>query len=137
MADSRTSPHSGCAGWLVLVADDDEDSRMLVANALRRAGFAVMEAENGKVLLTLFREFAPANPLVVSDVVMPECDGLEATAAVRKGSPRTPILLMTGLGGAALLRSAKDAGADLVLSKPVDLPLLVSSAVSLIEKLVA
>ncbi len=126
-----------CAGWLVLVADDDEDSRLLVANALRRAGFAVMEAGNGNDLLKLFGAYYPANPLVVSDVVMPECDGISAAATLRRSSPRTPILLMTGLAGPAVLRDAKAAGADIVLTKPVDLPLLVRSAVSLVEKLVA
>jgi CheY-like chemotaxis protein len=124
------------AAWVALVADDDDDYRLLVANALRRAGFAVLEHANGKELVASYEALSPARPLIVSDIAMPECDGIAATTALRKDPHRAPILLMTGCGESTV-REAEDAGADLVLSKPINLELLVRAALALIDELTA
>jgi CheY-like chemotaxis protein len=113
-----------------LLADDDEDSRALLATILRRAGFEVVEASDGQELLERYsamRSTAHAGPdVVVSDIGMPGCDGISATQVLRSDS-LVPIVLITAFDDAATLQSARSAGADLVMFKPVDGASLVSA----------
>src|SRR5436190_1757044 len=103
-----------------LVADDDDDTRTLMASALRRAGFEVRESADGDELVASFAETTSMRTLVVSDIGMPKCDGIKATLALKKLSPLTPVLLVTAFGNPRTLASARDAGADVVLTKPLN-----------------
>lgn len=106
-----------------LVADDDDDTRTLLAASLRRAGFHVVEASDGEQLLEQYsslRAQACTGPtVVVSDIGMPGCDGIAATQALRCDS-LVPIILVTAFSDDETLRMARSAGADIVLCKPVD-----------------
>jgi response regulator NasT len=115
-----------------LVADDDEDSRTLLASVLRRAGFCVVEASDGDELIERYSALeAGAKPtVVVSDIGMPGCDGISATQKLRSESP-VPIVLVTAFEDQATLQSARSAGADLVLFKPVDAASLVRAVLLL------
>ena len=115
-----------------LVADDDDDTRTLIATALRRAGFEVNESSDGAELVASFPPFALLNTLVVSDIGMPKCDGIELTRAVKKMAPTTPVLLVTAFGDPRRLTEARDAGADDVLPKPLNLVVLVQKALALV-----
>jgi CheY-like chemotaxis protein len=109
-------------GRYALVADDDEDWRQLAASTLRRAGLKVWEAANGQELLSQFsrlRAHGTSPAVVVSDIQMPGATGIEAAAALRGAAPRLPILLLTGLQDHVTRSCARDAGATLVLTKPV------------------
>ena len=77
---------------LIVVIDDDEAIRTLIAAALRFEGYEVAEANNGAAGRALVRGNAP--DLVVSDVNMPVMDGFEATRQIRKlpGFEQIPIL---------------------------------------------
>ncbi len=119
--------------WLVVVADDDEDTRLLMASSFRRAGFDVAEASNGVELLDSFAQEPTRRVMVVSDIGMPQMDGIAATSEVRRRGRTTPVLLVTAFGDERTLRSARDAGADKVLLKPLDLPLLVRTAMELMN----
>jgi CheY-like chemotaxis protein len=125
MAKERQRP------WLVVVADDDEDIRTLMASSFRRAGFDVAEASDGEELLESFATNMPRRVLVVSDIGMPNMDGIAAAEAVRRTSATTPVVLVTAFGDERTLRGARDAGADRVLLKPLDLSLLVRTALEL------
>jgi CheY-like chemotaxis protein len=106
----------------VLVADDDDDHRTLMAALLRNARMSVCEAANGEELVERYRdltESGAAPALVVSDVEMPGMDGIAATRELRALSKSTPIVLMTGFSHAQVARAAHEAGADAILSKPV------------------
>jgi putative two-component system response regulator len=104
-----------------LVADDDDDTRTLIATVLRRAGFQVVEASNGDELIERYADLREnASPsVIVSDIGMPGCDGIAATERLRNDSP-VPIVLVTAFEDPGTLQSARRAGADLVLFKPVD-----------------
>lgn len=106
-----------------LLADDDDDARCLIAGILRRAGFRVIEASDGRELVEryadLVAEGAMEPAVVVSDIGMPGCDGISATQMLRCNS-LVPIVLITAFDDAETLNSARSAGADLVLFKPVD-----------------
>lgn len=97
----------------VLVVDDDSHIRDVIAFALRREGFTVLEARDGEIALATFEREAP--DLLILDVMMPGRDGLQVCQAVRAG----------GHGSAArsnvpiLFLSAKDAELDRVLGLEV------------------
>jgi CheY-like chemotaxis protein len=102
----------------VLVVDDSELIRRLVATMLRTAGYTVVLAENGRDALARLREHAVQ--LVVTDMMMPEMDGLELIAALRILRPDLPIIGMSGGSEKSdhCLERAKKLGATTTLAKP-------------------
>ena len=109
---------------LVLVADDDFMMRALSRKALEQSGFKVSEAENGLAALSLFDETTP--DLVMLDVLMPEMDGFEACASIRRcpSGKLIPILMVTGLDDIESINRAYEAGATDFVSKPINWPVL-------------
>ncbi|MCA9586167.1 MAG: response regulator [Myxococcales bacterium] len=130
----KPQPVRTTANLKAFVADDDDDACALVANALRRAGFEVHQAHNGHELLACFKEHATARALVVSDIGMPECDGIEATIAVKKLAPQAVIVLVTAFVDQATAVVARDAGAAVVLHKPLDLRALLRTVHALLTR---
>ncbi len=110
----------------VLVVDDDDATRGLVAFALRRAGFEVLEAKNGQAALDVVRTETVG--LVVLDIGMPGMSGTDVVQALRSRSETAtlPILLITGSGDEDSVIRGLDAGADDFLPKPVRLDELVA-----------
>ncbi len=102
---------------IVLVADDDEFSRDLMAKELRHAGHQVYEAHDGSEALDFFIVSAPH--AVITDLQMPHMNGHELIAELRKIGTTIPIVAVSG-GGKAMLATAKELGANLCLAKPVD-----------------
>ena len=79
----------------MLVVDDDRGVRRLTARMLRAEGYHVLEAGSGvEALRTLERD--PSIRLVVTDIVMPEMDGLALADQAMAGSPHLRVVLMTG-----------------------------------------
>lgn len=112
---------------IVVVADNDDDARQLVADALRRLGFSVVEACNGNELVLRANELLNASQpisIVVSDIGMPGCDGIEAARRLRSLAPSLPVILMTAFGDAGVHQRAQQAGARRLLRKPFSLSAL-------------
>jgi len=109
---------------LALVVDDDNSLRIAMGAALMKVGFDVIEAENGRRGLALFQSEKP--DLVLLDVVMPEMDGFETCAAIRKlpEGAYTQVLMVTGLDDADSIKRAFEAGSDGFISKPLNLVML-------------
>jgi two-component system, response regulator, stage 0 sporulation protein F len=106
----------------VVVADDDDDSRELLVSGLRRDGFEVHEARDGIELIgrvAALRSRGHVIHAVVSDIGMPNCDGLRATRSLRSTSRVLPIVLITGFDDVELRQDALEAGATAVIQKPV------------------
>ncbi|MCD4750789.1 MAG: response regulator [Thermoanaerobaculales bacterium] len=106
----------------ILVIDDDDVIRASLCEMLRLSGFEVRTAENGHVGMNLFAQ-APAD-LVITDIVMPEKEGLETIVELRRLCPKVKIIAISGgLTGPAkgYLAAARGLGADRVLSKPFTL----------------
>jgi DNA-binding response OmpR family regulator len=102
----------------VLVADDEEDIRALVAFRLKRAGYEVITAADGAEALTLATSRLP--DLVVLDMMMPKATGLEVTRSLR-GQDTTkdiPVILLTARAQEADVASGFEAGADEYVKKP-------------------
>jgi len=122
-ATSDSTPPSPTA--TVLLADDDADIRALLAHALRREGYKVIEAADGAEILDhiggalLFDD--PTRPdIIVSDVRMPGFAGTGILAGLRSSNWDTPFVLMTAYGGAQFDEEAMALGADAVFKKPFD-----------------
>ncbi len=94
----------------ILVVDDSEVDRCLVGGLLTRKGdYRVEYADSGQSALAHMRESMP--DLVISDLVMPEMDGLELVAEVRRSYPLVPIILLTAHGNETIAFEALERGA--------------------------
>jgi DNA-binding NtrC family response regulator len=90
-----------------------------MVRVLRREGHTVREADNGRRGIELFQQLRPA--LVISDIVMPDVEGIETIQQMRREAPAMPILAISGGSNQALyLRAAAGLGATASLEKPFD-----------------
>ncbi|MBI2460547.1 MAG: response regulator, partial [Candidatus Rokubacteria bacterium] len=106
----------------VLVVDDEPEILALLAEFLSTLGCKVLLAGNGAEALQLFAAWRPA--LVITDLVMPEVDGLTLMRAVKEASPRTEVLVITGHADLDSAVQALRQGAFEYLTKPLDLEAL-------------
>jgi CheY-like chemotaxis protein len=105
---------------LILVIDDEQMLRRTLRALLERAGHTVVEAEDGNQGLTQFDNQKP--DLVLTDIIMPDREGVETIGELRRRSPQTPIIAMSGggsVGGDLFLTLAKQLGASATLAKPI------------------
>ncbi len=103
---------------LVLLVDDDDDSRTLCAEHLEAAGYRIVQAVDGREGVTRARELLP--DVVLTDMSLPIVDGCEATRQL-KGDPRTariPVIVLTGYDDLWHMHEAQQAGCDSFLIKP-------------------
>lgn len=120
--------------YRVMVVDDDWQMREMMHQALARDGYEVTEAANGKIGLDLHRK----NPvdLVITDLIMPEKEGIETIRELRRDFPQLKIIAVSGGGRAGAngyLNVAKTIGADRTLSKPFDLKQILDTVKELLE----
>ncbi|MEW6048593.1 MAG: response regulator [Bacillota bacterium] len=100
----------------VLVVDDSAFMRMRTAGLLKGAGYEVLEAENGRVAVELYKRHRPA--VVLMDITMPEMDGLEALRAIRQVDPDANVVMLSALGQSSVVMEAIQAGARDFVVKP-------------------
>jgi DNA-binding response OmpR family regulator len=103
---------------LILIADDDPDILALVSFRLERAGYEVVQAQNGEEAVQVALARRP--DLAVLDVMMPRIDGYEATRQLRQHeeTSRMPIILLTARVQEEDIARGFDAGADDYVKKP-------------------
>jgi CheY-like chemotaxis protein len=95
---------------IILVADDSETDRKLIEGLLRpKLDWIVQFAENGSQAFDMIGEIFP--DVVVTDLQMPEMDGIQLCAEAKVEYPDVPIVLITGKGSEELAVEALDAGA--------------------------
>lgn len=104
----------------VLIAEDDRDSRELLSWILQKLGYQVVATTNGKEAWETYRK--GRFRLVISDVLMPEIDGLELCRKIRlhKQSKYTYFIMITALIGKKDYLEGMEAGADDFVTKPFD-----------------
>jgi DNA-binding NtrC family response regulator len=101
----------------LLVVDDDAESCQVVAEAFRTEGYTVVTAQGGRAALTLATE--QVFDVVVSDIRMPDLDGLELLRGLHEATPDASVILMTAFGTVeAALEAIKEGAYDYV-SKPL------------------
>lgn len=117
----------------ILVIDDEPQVRRLLQQMLVRAGHEVVEAADGVQGLAVARERRP--DLVVTDLLMPNKEGIETIRDLRRVDPGLPILVISGDPGSALyLEMAKLLGAHAALTKPFRAAELVQSVAELLRQ---
>lgn len=102
----------------LLIAEDEQVLRESLAELFRGEGFNVLEAAHGKAAADILLQ-KPAD-VIISDIRMPEMDGLALLAHVQKLAPETPVIMLTAYGTIETAVSAMRAGAVDYLLKPVD-----------------
>jgi CheY-like chemotaxis protein len=123
----------------ILLAEDDDDMRSVVADALRGDGHEVVELADGGRLLVDIATRLKANgggeplDLIVSDIRMSICTGLQILEALRAAHWRTPVILMTAFGDDAARRHAESLSAVL-FDKPFDLDNLRTAVANLLPR---
>lgn len=129
-----TTPHDEIPGaWCdeapaarrktVLIADDDDDMRALVATVMRHDGFEVLEARDGAEMVELLEAMdRPSRrpDFIVTDVLMPGLSGLSILNVLRRAPWNVPILVITALGPQTFHDYARKLGATSTLRKPFD-----------------
>ena len=106
----------------ILVAEDEEAMRAYLARALENAGYEVVAVDRGTAALPLLE--TQHFDLLLSDIVMPEMDGIELAQRCAEVSPATKVMFITGFA-AVTLKANREAPQAKVLSKPFHLKDLV------------
>ncbi len=114
----------------ILLAEDDEDMRRFLAKALENAGYEVVSFDNGMSAYERLRE-EPFN-LLLTDIVMPEMDGIELARKAAELDPDLKIMFITGFAAVALNADLETPKDTKILSKPFHLRDLVSEVGRLI-----
>ncbi|HMF05846.1 MAG TPA: response regulator [Methylocella sp.] len=108
----------------ILLAEDDQDMRRFLTKALRNAGFDVASFDNGKDAYQRLRE--EPFELLLTDIVMPEMDGIELARKATELDPDIKVMFITGFAAVALNPDNNAPRQAKVLSKPFHLKELVS-----------
>jgi len=102
----------------ILLVDDEAGIRKVLGIALTDSGYTVIPAENGEEALRLFLEQNP--PIVLTDIKMPDMDGIELLQRIKQESPDTEVIMFTGHGDMDLaIKSLKYEATDFV-TKPIN-----------------
>jgi DNA-binding response OmpR family regulator len=109
----------------IIVADDEAGIRELLRDFLSSEGYLVETARDGKEVLDQFA--AGAVDLFLMDLVMPVKEGIETIIELRRRTPATPIIAMSGAFGGEFLNTAQILGARATLLKPISKPLLLKT----------
>jgi len=118
----------------ILVVEDDNELREMLKVSLIRKKFTVLEATNGKDAITHFKP--SVTDLVITDLIMPEEDGLKVIMRLRELKPSLKIVAISGGGKAgpgSYLNLAKVLGADVVYSKPFSVTEMITRIEELLE----
>jgi CheY-like chemotaxis protein len=100
----------------ILLVEDDEQLRLLLKLLLTSSGYEVWEAPNGTKVCDMYQQ--QRFDLVITDLVMPDIDGLEVIMELRRRDSKVRIIAMSGAGQEEYLKMAQKLGAQLTLSKP-------------------
>jgi CheY-like chemotaxis protein len=118
----------------VLIVEDDKELREMLKLSLLRRNFTVLEAENGKTAITHFKPLI--TDIVVTDLIMPEEDGLKVVIKLRELKPSIKIIAISGggkVGPGSYLNLAKALGADAIYSKPFSINDLITKIEQLLD----
>ena len=119
----------------ILVIDDDVTIQLVFSQFLTSLGHEIMQAENGKEGMSMIQETRP--DLVITDIMMPEMDGLEILMQLRSTHDSVPVIAISG-GMRSLpvnfLQQAKLFGARYVFEKPVPLEVLCNAVAELLDE---
>ncbi len=118
----------------ILIIDDDEQMRNLLCRAMEYAGFEVEAAADGRKGLLFFEE--NSYDLVITDLIMPEQEGMETITFLRKNHPEVKVIAISGggrIGPETYLPAALELGADRAFAKPFPIDDLINAVKELLN----
>ena len=110
----------------VLYCEDEDDLRTVTGGVIAQFTKKVHIAQNGKIGFDLFKKYANEIDLIITDVNMPQMNGLEMTKAIKDLNPNIPIIVATAFSNSDYLLEAIELGVDKYVLKPIDLKKLFS-----------
>ena len=116
----------------ILVADDEAPIRRVLRLKLEECGYDVCEASNGREAIQAIDE-APVD-LVITDIIMPEKDGIETILALRKRQPDVKAIAISAPSNQLFLDSARGLGAARTFEKPLNLAELAAAVKELLDE---
>lgn len=119
----------------ILLVEDDDDMRLMLKDALEKRKHLITEASNGREALIKFK--SSLTDLVITDLLMPEQDGIGLIMELRKLKPEIKIIAISGggkIGPSNYLNVAKALGADAVFPKPFNLKSFIEETEKLAER---
>lgn len=122
--DGGADHAAGSAAVSILVIEDEEQIRTMLVDALAGAGHNVESATDGLAGLARFQ--GGHFDVVLTDLSLPECSGLDVARSVKRMHPETPVVLITGWGHLLNPERLRESGIDLMLVKPFRLERLLS-----------
>jgi signal transduction histidine kinase len=121
--------------FTILIVDDEEDIREVLEIALMDMGHEVFLAPDGKKALELFEEQHPS--IVITDIKMPVMGGIELLKQVKRRSPDTQVIMITGHGDMDLTIDSLKFGATDFITKPVNVDILEIAVTKAVDQLIA
>ena len=117
----------------VLIIEDDSFVQNMLKQTFERAGYVVETAANGRIGIQLYT----TNPhdVVITDLIMPEMEGIETISSLRKGNPNVKVIAISGGGRNSpddYLHMASKLGASRTFTKPVDRNALLEAVAELL-----
>lgn len=103
----------------ILIAEDEESNFLLLKTILKRH-CNVVQAKTGKELLKIYQE-QPAN-MILMDIKMPEMNGIDALKEIRKQDTEIPIIMQSAYAFENDMESAREAGSNGFITKPINIP---------------
>jgi DNA-binding response OmpR family regulator len=119
----------------ILIIDDDAEIRAMLRQLFERSGYKAVDAHNGRVAMRLQRE-EPAD-LIVTDLIMPEMEGIKTIMELRREFPEVKIIAISGGGRLEpeeYLDIARQAGALRTFTKPVERDTLLGAVRELLQE---
>ena len=120
---------------IILLVDDDADLRSLLERVLLRAGLVVHSAGDGRQAIKLLAR--ETFDLVVTDIIMPDVEGIELILKIRRDHPKLPIIAMSAGGrlkADGYLKMAQSFGANQILEKPFPIDVLLTEVRRLTDR---
>lgn len=112
----------------ILIVDDEKLVREGIQEALTEEGYIVYTAINGNEAIKVLEVFVP--DVIITDIIMPEADGIEVLLSAKKLQPRPRIIAISGGGRISAndhLATARKLGADTILTKPFSIETLLEA----------
>lgn len=126
MGPKETDPQAEPAPLATIMVVDDESSiRSLLSRFLTKSGYMVLESANGRDALEQLQRSKV--DVLISDIVMPERDGLEILQSLRRDFAALKVIVMSGAFDGRFLRTAEMLGAHATLQKPLKLNLVLET----------
>jgi len=120
-------------GETILLADDEQHVRETVAEVLATIGYKVLQAKDGREAMDIFKTNQEKTALVVLDVIMPHCGGIQLAERIREVSPDMPVIFMTGYDNEQVLGRSDPPRNSKILTKPVQFEVLSHSIRQLLD----